>query len=76
MTCTDTRTGVGASGTLEEYFSKSEVAKAWHMSSDTVDRMVARGELRAYRIGPRSVRFKKCDVEGIIQPVPSAADFR
>ena len=35
----------------------------------TIRRMISRGELRAYRVGPRLIRIKRRDLERAMRPV-------
>lgn len=43
------------------------------VSSMTVRRMVARGELTAYRVGPRILRLDADEVDKLAVPVPVGA---
>ena len=45
-------------------------------SESTVRRLIARGELRAYRFGPRLVRIDPADLAALATPVTSLADLR
>lgn len=45
-----------------ELISKQEVAEFLKISQKTVDRMVARGELKTIKIGKRTVRFMLSDI--------------
>ena len=38
--------------------------------------MIARGELRAYRYGPRLIRIDPADLAALREPVTSLADLR
>lgn len=38
-------------------------------SHDTVRRMIARGDLRAYRVGARLIRIRRMDLERAMKPV-------
>jgi len=41
----------------ERLYSIAEVAELWAMSRDTIERLLARGELRYVQIGPRRRRI-------------------
>lgn len=43
--------------------TKGDVAQHLHVSTKTVDRLVARGEIRAYPVGPRLVRFDLAEID-------------
>lgn len=42
----------------------------------TVRRMIARGELRAYRYGPRIIRIPAAELQRIAKPVTTLAELR
>ncbi|MFF5863175.1 helix-turn-helix domain-containing protein [Micrococcus luteus] len=54
----------------------NEFARALNSSPSTVRRMIARGDLRAYRYGPRVIRIPHGELERIAQPVTSLAEMR
>lgn len=54
----------------------AEFAKTLSTSPATVRRMIARGDLRAYRYGPRIIRIPHGELERIAQPVTSLAEMR
>lgn len=43
--------------------TKLQVAEHWGVSLSTVDRMIARGELRAFTVGARAVRIDPRDLD-------------
>lgn len=53
-----------------------QAAELLAVSSDTIRRMIARGELRAYRYGPRINRIDPEDLLKVREPVTSLADLR
>ncbi|NYI42051.1 helix-turn-helix domain-containing protein [Demequina lutea] len=57
--------------TLPASLSIAEVASpaCLNCSEDSVRRMIARGDLPAYRVGPRMIRIKRRDLERIMRPV-------
>lgn len=56
----------------EELLTSAEVATAYRVTTTTVRRWVAAGELEAIRLPGGRLRFRRADVERIAQPV--AAD--
>ena len=48
---------------LARMLTKNQVAAHWGVSLSTIDRMIARGELRAYHVGPRAVRIDPRDLD-------------
>lgn len=48
-----------------------KAAKQLDVHSDTVRRMIATGDLPAYRIGPRVVRVAAADVRRLARPIPT-----
>lgn len=42
------------------------------VSIKTIDRMIARGELRAFRVGPRLVRIRRRDLDRLFRQVATA----
>lgn len=53
--------------------TKIEVAEQLRVDPRTVERMVDRGDLVAYRVGERSVRFRQEDVDELRKPRPPRA---
>ncbi|MBM4624666.1 helix-turn-helix domain-containing protein [Micrococcus luteus] len=54
----------------------AEFANAIAASPATVRRMIARGDLHAYRYGPRIIRIPHAELERIARPVTSLAEMR
>ena len=52
-------------------YTRQQSAKQLKCSVRTVDRMIARGELKAYKIGKagRSIRIKQQDLEKCLKPI-------
>jgi excisionase family DNA binding protein len=55
--------------TQTDYYNVSEAARFLHVSPSTVWRWIAAEKLPAYRVGVRTVRIKKEDLERIMAPV-------
>jgi excisionase family DNA binding protein len=56
----------GQRSTFREMFDKQSLARYFRVSTDTIDRLVKAGELRAVRIG-NQIRFTFEDVEAFIE---------
>lgn len=54
----------------------AQAADFLQCSQDTVRRMIARGELPAYRYGGRLVRIELADLRRLRRPVTSLAQYR
>lgn len=59
-----------------DYYTVSEVARKLRVSPSTVWRWIEAGALRAYQVGPRSIRVKREDVASIIKPIRRATTAR
>lgn len=53
-----------------EYLSPAEAARYGRVSRKTIDRLIARGELPAYRVGSRLVRIKTADLDNCFTSAP------
>lgn len=53
------------------YVRPNEAAEYARVSRKTIDRMIARGELPAYRINARIVRVDLNDVDALFTPIPT-----
>lgn len=42
-------------------------------SERTVRRLIASGELRAYRLGNKTVRIRQGDLDALLEPIPAGA---
>ncbi|HEY3530386.1 MAG TPA: helix-turn-helix domain-containing protein [Nocardioides sp.] len=51
-----------------------EAAEFYGCSTKTIRRMVARGDLRAVRVGPRMLRIDAAELEARLRPIPTAGD--
>lgn len=49
--------------------SLAEAARLLDVSTDTVRRMIARGELQAVRVGLRKIKLRVTDVEAAARPI-------
>ena len=48
---------------VKKYVNDHEIAETYGISERTVQRNVAQGRLRAYRVGPKLVRFDADEVK-------------
>jgi len=53
----------------EDYYTVSEAARILDVSPSTVWRWIKAEKLPAYRVGPRTIRIKKKDLDDIVRPV-------
>src|SRR5579872_840796 len=51
------------------YYTVSEAAKRLAVSPSTIWRWIESDKLPAYRVGPRTIRIKREDLEGLVKPV-------
>ncbi|GAS98830.1 putative phage excisionase [Mycolicibacterium canariasense] len=54
--------------------TKSDVAEHLQVSTKTVERMTERGELRAYAVGRRLVRYDMAEVDAMLAADTEAVD--
>jgi len=40
----------------------------------TIRRMISRGEIRAFRVGPKILRVDLNEIDAMLRPIPSAKD--
>lgn len=64
------------SACLDRQLTLPEVAELLGASTSSVRRLIARGELRAYRYGPRLIRIDPADLRAMRRPVTSLAELR
>jgi excisionase family DNA binding protein len=50
----------------------AQVAQAYGVSTKTVRRLIARGDLQAYRFGSRLIRIDLNQAESLLRPIPTA----
>lgn len=61
---------------LSNQLTIAETAERLNVSSNTVRRMIAAGDLKAYRYGPRLIRIDPADILAAREPVTSLAALR
>jgi len=57
----------------KQYVSKRWLASRWMTSERTIDRLIAQGVLKAYRVG-KLVRLDAAEVENVLTARPVVAD--
>lgn len=58
------------------WLSQAEAAEYLGITDRTLRRMIAAGELPAYRLGPRLLRIDAGDLDALLTPVPAASGER
>lgn len=54
--------------TTDGFLTVQEAARLLKVSTVTIKRWLKQGRLRAYHVGPRAIRIKQEDIEGMITP--------
>lgn len=67
---------MSAPGPFTAQLTISDAATLLGSSPSTIRRMIARGDLRAYRYGPRIIRIDPADLRAMREPVTSLAELR
>lgn len=49
----------------------AEAAKYHHVSQHTLRRMIARGDITGYRLGPKLIRVDLDDLDALAHPIPN-----
>jgi excisionase family DNA binding protein len=62
--------------TKPDYAPIPVAASQVKVSPRTIRRMIARGELTGYRLGPRILRVDLNELEALLRPIPSAGPTR
>jgi excisionase family DNA binding protein len=57
----------------DELITQQQVANVLKVTVATVRSMIDRGELRAYRVGPRAVRIRRSDLKSILSPIEATS---
>jgi excisionase family DNA binding protein len=52
----------------ETLLTSKDVAEKFNVSGKTIERWRKKGQIKFYSVGPRSIRFKKEDVEEFLKP--------
>ncbi len=68
--------GGGLVMTPPEIMNKREVAAYLRITVPTVDELRAAGKLKSFKLGERSVRFRKSDIDAYIARLVKAEDRR
>lgn len=64
--------------TPDEYLTVSETGRLLRMSDASIRRMIQRGELPGYRLGPVEIRVRREDIDAYLlaRPVTGPAEVR
>lgn len=54
------------------WIPQAEAAEYLGVTDRTLRRYVASGDLPAYRLGPRLLRFRQSDLDALMRPIPTA----
>ncbi|MCB2175599.1 MAG: helix-turn-helix domain-containing protein [Actinomycetales bacterium] len=57
---------------MPSYVSIEQGAERLGVSTRTIRRMIAAGELRAYRLGGRLIRIDEQSLRAVLRPIPAA----
>ena len=55
-----------------QYETIMDAARRLGVNPRTIRRRVAEGKLTAFRLGPRLIRLDPCEVDNLLQPIPTA----
>ncbi|MEU7140861.1 helix-turn-helix domain-containing protein [Nocardia sp. NPDC046473] len=66
------RRSVAAQEVPEDLMTMREAANKVKLSVRTLERLIATGDLRAYRVGARSVRVDPNDLAELVRPIAVA----
>ena len=56
---------------LRRWVAQDEAADYLGIDSTTLRRMVAKGQVTGYRIGPRLIRFDLEELDALMRPIPA-----
>jgi excisionase family DNA binding protein len=56
------------------WLSQAQAAEYLGITDRTLRRMVARGEVRGHRLGPRLTRFDQGDLDAALRPIPAGGE--
>lgn len=59
--------------TTQRYADLATAAEYLSVTPKTIRRMISRGELTGYRIGPRTLRVDLNEVQALARPIPTVA---
>jgi len=67
---------MSSESTVPRWLSKAAAADQIDVTTRTINRMIAAGELPAYRVGKRMVRIKQTDLDALLSPIPAGGAQR
>ena len=59
---------LSASDNSKELLQVQQAAEVGNCSPNTIRNLISRGDLTAYRFGPRMIRIRRQDLEALLQP--------
>jgi excisionase family DNA binding protein len=57
---------------VRQYETIAQAAERTNVSTKTIRRRIAEGQLTAYRFGPQSIRLNPAEVDGLMRPISTA----
>ena len=76
MAFSSSRPRTASAPILDPQYTLRQAAEVLGVGESTIRRMIARGDLRAYRYGPRIIRIDPADLRAMREPVTSLAELR
>ena len=67
------RMAIGNDAPADDLLTTGEVAETFRISRSTVARWYREGRLAGIKVGPRTFRFRRSDVEALLAPEPTEA---
>ncbi|MGP5033773.1 excisionase family DNA-binding protein [Brachybacterium alimentarium] len=58
------------------YMSQQSAAEYADCTVRTIRNLIARGDLTGYRLGARSIRVDRAELDALLVPIPTAGDRR
>lgn len=58
----------------DAFVTIGQAAAEYQCSTRTIRRRIATGDLPAFRLGSRSIRIRRADLDRLLRPVPTVAN--
>lgn len=55
----------------KRWYPEAEASDYTGLTGRTLRKYVSQGRLRAYRIGPRQIRYDVADLDALLEPIPA-----
>ena len=65
-----------ATPTVRRWLTQDEAAEYLNVTTRTIRRMIAAGDLPASRLGKRMLRIDAADLDGLLRPIPTVGGGR